>query len=145
MLKIKTDNKTPIGETGCLSIFLRPLPWVNSTPPWLLKTMKVSTSSELYPNTRLFFLKWLGIQFFNSLTCDFWDTRPCQRSLTLLPKEVENFPGGGNHSGNIPLLTYLAWLQPICYNSRLIFIHVNTEKVLLMVKTLIKNIEQQLN
>ena len=35
--------------------FLRPLPCVNGTPPWLLRPVKVSTSSKLYPDTRLFF------------------------------------------------------------------------------------------
>ena len=57
----KTNSKTPVGETGCLCIFLfRPLPHVTGTPPWLLRPMRVSTSSELYPHTVLFFL------FFNA-------------------------------------------------------------------------------
>ena len=43
----------------------------------------------------------------------------------------------------MPLLTWLVWLQPICYNSKLIFIHVNAAKVVLVVKTLIKNIDEQ--
>ena len=38
----------------------------------------------------------------------------------------------------MPPPKYLAWLQPICYNSRLVFIHDNTAKVLFMVKTSIK-------
>ena len=87
----------------------------------------------------------LSIQFFNLLTCDLRDTKPRQRSLTLLPIEVEDFPTGGNHSKHMPPLTYLAWLEPICYNSRLVFIHVNTAKVLVVEKTWIKNIEQQPN
>ena len=33
-----------------------------------------------------------------------------------LPREAEDFPRGGNHSRHMPLLTCLAWLQPICYN-----------------------------
>ena len=49
-------------------------------------------------------------------------------SLILLPREVEDFPRGGNHSKYMPPLTYLAWLQPICYNSRFIFIHINITK-----------------
>ena len=53
---------------------------------------------------------------------------PRQRSLTLLPREVEDFPRGGNHFGYIPPLTYLGWLQPIYYNSRLAFIHINITK-----------------
>ena len=35
---------------------------------------------------------------FSSLTCDFRDTMPHQRSLTLLPRETEDFHRGGNHS-----------------------------------------------
>ena len=62
----------------------RPLPRVTGTPPWLLRPMRVSTSSELYPDTRLFlFFECIGIQFFNSLTCDLREAMPCQRSLTL--------------------------------------------------------------
>ena len=93
----------------------------------------------------LFIFECLGIQFFNSLTSELWGTMPCQWSLTFLPREADNFPRGGNHSKYMPPLTYLGWLQPICYNSRLLFIHVKTKKVLLVVKTLIKNIEQQPN
>ena len=52
----KPNSKTSLGETGCIGIsFLRPLPCVTGTPPWLLRPMRVSTSSELYPDTWLFF------------------------------------------------------------------------------------------
>ena len=76
----------------------------------------------------IFFFECLDIPFFSSLTCDLWDTMPPQRSLTLLPREAEDFPSGGNHFRYIPPLTYLAWLQPIYYNSRFIFIHINITK-----------------
>ena len=85
-----------------------------------------------------FFFECLGIQFFNSLTCDLQDTMPHQRSPTLIPREAEDFPRGDNHSKHVPLPTYLGWLQPIYYNSRFVFIHVKTTKILLVVKTLIK-------
>ena len=62
-----------------------------------------------------------------------------------LPREAEDFPRGDNHSKHVPLLTYFAWLQPIYYNSRFVFILVKTIKILLVVKTLIKTIEQQPN
>ena len=75
------------------------------------------------------------------IPCDLRDTMPCQRSPTLIPGEVEDFPRGGHHSKHVPLLTYLAWLQPIYYNSWLVFI--KTAKILLVVKTFIKNIKQQ--
>ena len=44
------------------------------------------------------------------------------------PREAENFPRGDNHSKHVPLLTYLAWLQPLWYNSWFVFIHVNIEE-----------------
>ena len=81
----KTDNKTPVGETGCLWIFF-----------------------QLWPHWLFFFFECLGIQFFNSLTCDLWDTMPRQRSLTFIAREAEDFPRGGNHSKHVPLPTYLA-------------------------------------
>ena len=34
--------------------FFGPLPHVTGTPPWLLRPKRVSTSSELYPDTWLF-------------------------------------------------------------------------------------------
>ena len=79
----------------------------------------------------------------HSLTCDLPDAMPHQGSLTLIPREAEDFPRGDNHSKHVPLPTYLAWLQPINCNSRFVYIHVNIGKLLLVVKTLIKNIEQQ--
>ena len=56
------------------------------------------------------FFECLGIQFFNLLTCDLWDTMPRQRSPTLIPRETEDFPRGDNHSKHVPLPTNLAWL-----------------------------------
>ena len=85
-----------------------------------------------------FFFECICIQFFNSLTCDLWHAMPRQKSLTLIPREAEDFPRGDNHSKHVPLPTYLALLQPIYYNCRFVFIHVNTLNILLLVKTLIK-------
>ena len=89
------------------------------------------------------FFECLGIQFFNLPTCDLWDTMPCHRSPTLVTREEEDFPRGDNHSKHVPLPTYLAWLQPLYHNSWFVFIHVKTAKILLVVKSLIKKIEQQ--
>ena len=126
----------------------RALPHVTGTPPWLLHPGSDLWGSELYPDTWLFFFfECIGIQFFNSHTCDLRDAMPRQRSLTLtltvIPREAEDFPRGDNHSKRVPLPTHLAWLQPIHHNSRFSFMHVNIGKLLLVVKTLIKNIEQQ--
>ena len=86
----------------------------------------------------LAFFEWLGNQLFNSLICDLCDTMPHQRSHTIIPREAEDFPRCDNHSKHVPLPTYLAWFQPIYYDSRFVFIHVKTTKILLVVKTLIK-------
>ena len=64
-------------------------------------------------------------------------------STQPLPREADDFPRGGNHSKHVPLLTCLAWLQPIYSDPKFIFMHVKTKEVLLVAKTLIKNIEQQ--
>ena len=97
--------------------FLRPLSCVTDTPSRLLWPVKVSTSSKLYPHTRLlifwvFFLECSGIQFFSSLTCDLRDTMLRQRSLTLLPREAEGFPRDDRHFKHVLPLTYLIYLSP---------------------------------
>ena len=103
-----------------------------STPPWLLRPVKVSTSSELYPNYFWLptFLDCSGIQFFDSPPFPTQSVRlplvtypslcsisvtyrtPCHASghqvLLTQPSEAEDFPRGGNHSMHVPLLTYLA-------------------------------------
>ena len=52
---IKTYKKNSLGRNWMSEHFLRPLPCVICTLPWLLRPVKFSTSSELYPNTRHFF------------------------------------------------------------------------------------------
>ena len=39
-------------------------------------------------------------------------TMPGHWSLTLLPREVENFPRGDRHFKHVPPLTYLIYLSP---------------------------------
>ena len=60
-----------------------------------------------------------------------------------LPMEAEDFPRGGNNSKQVPLPEYLAWLHPIYFDLRFVFIHVKLQIFLPLVKTLIKNIKQQ--
>ena len=96
-----------------MHFLFRPLPRVTGTPPWLLRPMRVSTSSELHLDTRLFlFFECIGIEFFNSLTCDLRDAMPSQRSLTLIPREAEDFPRGDKHFKHVPPPTYLICLSP---------------------------------
>ena len=54
----------------------------------------------------------LGIQFFNSLTCALRDAMPRQRSLTLLPREAEDFPRGDRNYKHVPPPTDLICLSP---------------------------------
>ena len=134
---MKILYKTPLGETGC-------------------------------SGNHFLFIGCLSIQFFHSPTLSqysqlgcFWLPTPdCAAPVWLtgrhatplvtkcfspnpLPREAEDFPRGGNHSKHVPLPTYLAWLQPIYYDLGFVFIHVKLLTFLLVVKTLIKSIEQQ--
>ena len=91
-----------------------------------------------------FFFECLGIQFFNLYRECYRFERvffTLRRFFTLhsfIPREAEDFPRGNNHSKHVPLPTSLAWLQPIYFNSKFVFILVKTVKILLVVKTLIK-------
>ena len=60
--RLSTNQKKPTAKLSwekpdvyAFSFLFRPLPYVTSTPPWLLRPIRVSTSSELYPDTCLFF------------------------------------------------------------------------------------------
>ena len=65
---IKNYSKTLLRETGCLNIF-ESLPHITGTSPWFLSPVKVSTSSEHYPDTMLFFyLNAQASSFFNLYT-----------------------------------------------------------------------------
>ena len=108
------------------------------TPPWLLRPVKISTSSKLYPDYfRLpTFLDCPGIQFFDSpffqhsqLGCFFF-TCPslCSTCVTYgtlchaidhqmlptqsLPRKAEDFPTGDKYLKHVPLLTYLIYFSP---------------------------------
>ena len=65
----------------------------------------------------------------------------CRKMLPTQPllRGVEDFRRGDKHLRDVPLLTYLAWLQPDTNNLRLINKHVKIKNVLLVVKTFIKN------
>ena len=59
-----SHQQNSIGRNRIPRHFLRPLPCVTGTPPQLLRPVRVSTGSELYPDTGFF--ECLRIQFFNS-------------------------------------------------------------------------------
>ena len=78
--------------------------------------------------TFFFAFECIEIQFFNSHTCDLWDAKPRQRSLTLtcdlrdamprlrsttfIPREAEDFPRGDSYFKHVPLPAYLIYLSP---------------------------------
>ena len=64
------------------------------------------------PEHLFIYFECSGIQFFNSLTCDLCDTMPLHWSLTLLPREAEDFPRGDRRFKHVPPLTYLIYLSP---------------------------------
>ena len=90
-----------------------------------------------------FYFECIGIQFFNSLTYDLRDIMPRQKSLTLIPREAEHSLGV-----TINLSICLCTHSQIDCNQFTIILGLHLymsilEKLLLVVKTLIKNIEQQ--
>ena len=81
------STKTPLGETGYLSIYFFYL--------------------------FFFIIFWMPRHpVFSSLACDLWDTMPHQRSLPLLPREAEDLPRGERHFKHVLPLTYLIYLSP---------------------------------
>ena len=58
------QEQSSLGRNRNPGIFLTPLPCVTGTPSQLLRPVRVSNGSELYPDTGFF--EFLSIQFFNS-------------------------------------------------------------------------------
>ena len=150
-----TISKTPLGETGCLSIFLSveclgiqffDSPHLSSLTssvslPWAITRFLDPFYTFSPAHRRVFHDFALPTLFFSHVTYRTpWHARGHSHSLTLIPRGAEDFPRGGNHSKHMPPLTYLAWLQPMCYNSSLVFIHINT---FTCGENFDKNIEQQ--
>ena len=147
------DIKTPFRRRNWMSEQLSGLLILaTSIPPCLVRPVKVSTSSERYPDYFWLptFLDCSGIQFFDSSPyantatplpvphlCDLGDTIPFYWSPGE-PRGAEDFPGGGKHPRHVPRLTFLVWLQRIIHTSTLIFNHVKTKDALLVVKSLTK-------
>ena len=67
-VKINLTAKSPKEKLGAWATFWTTYP-CHGLPPWLLRSVKIPTSSELYPSYfRLrSFLNCLGIKFFHSL------------------------------------------------------------------------------
>ena len=137
------DNKyykTPLEKPEAKAFFLRPLPCVTGTPPWLLRP-EASTSSDLYPDTRLFFVNAQASSFLihshvtygtpcharghsrsffhpTFFTVSATDLR--ERFLhsgvfylaLLIPREAEDFSRGDRHFKHVPPPTYLICLSP---------------------------------
>ena len=134
---MKILYKTPLGETGC------------SGNPYILTGCLIIQFFDSPPFSHTVSQATFGYLLLTvQHPCDLRDTMPLHLhakcfSANPLPRETEDFPRGGNHSKHVPLPTYLAWLQPIYYDLGFVFIHVKMLTFLLVVKTLIKSIEQQ--
>ena len=115
-----------MGETGflCIAFCSSQPPLVSPlTLPWTIArfldpfyTFSPAHRRVIRDFTPPYPFECIGIQFFNSLTCDLRDTMPRQRSLTLtltlIPREAEDFPRGDRHFKHAPLPTYLICLSP---------------------------------
>ena len=109
LLLIFNLNKIPLRKTGCLSnpYFLLTcclgIQFFDS-PPTPFPTQSVRLPLVTYPSL--------------CSTCVTYRT-PCHTighqvlPTHPLPRKAEGFPRGDNHPKHVPLLTYLAWLQPI--------------------------------
>ena len=120
--------------------FSRELIHVTGTPPWLLRPVKVSTSSELYPDyfqASSFLIHppfptqsvRLPLVSYPSLcsTCVTY-RRLCiaigQQVLPTqpIPREAEDFPRGDKHFKHVSPLTYLIYFSPKEYMWLVLFI-----------------------
>ena len=144
----------------CSSFISRLLYHVTGTPPWLLRPVKASNSSELYLN--YFWLPFLfhlprALQFLSGhfLPTGFF-------YLMLLPNIFgrtcfyQGFPGSRQLFLEVCRASYwslkhrtgpsvcLIHSNPQCFiNLKFVFMHVDISKVKLVAKTLMKNMDQQ--
>ena len=107
-----------------------------SCPQNLFYILDKTPLGEAMLKQPLLFTGCSNIQFFNSffvtygtpcrtrghhsrlIFCDLRDTMPCQRSPLLfptkhVPREAEDFSRGGKYREDVPLPTFLAYLQPV--------------------------------
>ena len=116
--KIKLTTKLPWEKLDAYALFFLAITSCHRHSTLASQTCEGLHQLWALPRHLAFFwFSMLRHPVFNSLTCDLQDTMPHQRSPTLIPREAEDFPRGGNHSKHVPLPTYLGWLQPISYNS----------------------------
>ena len=141
---MKILYKTPLGETGCsgnpyfltgyLSIQFFDSPSFSPASVWLTGRHATPLITKCFSPNPPASLWLMGCHATPLVT-------KCFSPNPLLSEE--DFPRGGNHSKHMPLPTYLAWLRPIYYDLGFVFIHVKLWIFLLVVKTVIRNIEQQ--
>ena len=132
-------DKTPLGETGCLSNFLgslsmspahhpgfsdplRSAPALSSTPTTFGTFLNVQTSSFFYLPPFLTQSVRLPLVTYPSLCSTYVTYRtPCHaighRVLPTqpLPREVEEFPRGDKYFKHVPSPTYLIYFSPKGY------------------------------
>ena len=127
--------------------FFCPSLHVTSTPPRLPRPVRVSTSSELYPDTRFIY----SLFFLNAQTPVFLI---CSLVTYGTPHHARGHPHSYLGKQRISLGVAIILRMCLCPHTQLdcnqfaitprfVFIHNKTAKILLVVKTLIKTIEQQ--
>ena len=142
----------------CSSFIFRLLYNVTRTPPWLLRPVKASSSSELYPRLLLIAFSFSSSTSATASSGHFLHIGVFY--LTLLPDIFgatcfyQGFPGSQQLFLEICRASYwsskhraavcLIHSNPQSFiHLKFVLTHVNIAKVLLVVKTLIKNIDQQ--
>ena len=102
------SKKPPIGETTCLSNHCYLL--AAQAFSFLVHPLSQTVSQDTYPS-----LDTLSLTVQN--LCDLQDAMLRHWSLSTyhptLPRKAEIFPNGGKYPKDVPLLTFLAYLQPI--------------------------------
>ena len=120
-----TLNKTLLGETGCLSnlyyllavqasSFLIHFLWLT----WHRVAPEVSTLISLFLSLIRHHPRPEVTTLISYKLCYLQDTLPCQKSplslpTKLVPREAKEFPRGDKYPKDVPLHTFLAYLQPV--------------------------------
>ena len=121
-------NKTPLGETGCLS------------NPYFLLTGCLGFQFLIHLHfTNTISYLWLPTPHWTALVFHLTGKHAISLVINFLfSREAEDFTRDGKHSKHVPLLTYLAWLQAIINILKLIFNYVKTKDAWLVLKLLMK-------
>ena len=116
--QVKKTCKTPLGETGCLGnpyfTGCLSIQFFNSPLPL---TQSVRLPMAIYPSLCSTYVTYgtqchaRGHQVLSEPPGILTGPLPRQRSLTLIPREAEDFSRGDKHFKNVPSPAYLIYLS----------------------------------